>query len=201
MPGVSGVILAAGSSTRLGRPKQLLDLAGEPLLRHVVRNALGSKLDEVIVVLGPKAAEIDEAIGYLGQRTVVNPTHEDGQSTSLRLGLESIQPDSEGAMFLLGDQPGVTPDIISRLIDCFHQSNAPVTQPRYANGPGNPVLFSSAVFPELSGVSGDEGARSVVARHRAEIAFVDVPETSIPLDVDIESDYAALIENWKRRPK
>jgi molybdenum cofactor cytidylyltransferase len=193
---VAGVILAAGRSTRLGRPKQLLDLDGEPLLRHTIRNAVGSRLDEVVVVLGAKAAEIDGAVGYLGQRTVVNPSYEEGQSTSMRLGLESIHPDSEAVLFLLGDQPGVRPALIDALIARYHDSGAVIVQGRFKGKPGNPVLIARPLFPKLAEIEGDEGARSVVAAHRNEVSFVDLPEISVPQDVDTDEDYQALLKTW-----
>lgn len=190
------MILAAGSSTRLGRPKQLLDLDGEPLLRHTIRNALGSRLDEVVVVLGARAAEIDGAVGYLGQRTVVNPSYEEGQSTSMRLGLESIRPESDAVLFLLGDQPGVRPALIDALLARYDDSRASIVQGRFQGKPGNPVLIARSLFPELAEIEGDEGARSIVAAHRGEISFVDLPDTSAPQDVDTDEDYRALVESW-----
>ena len=193
---IAGVILAAGRSTRLGRPKQLLDLDGEPLLRHTIRNALGSRLDEVIVVLGAKAAEIDGAVGYLGQRTVVNPSYEEGQSTSMRLGLESIHPEAEAVLFLLGDQPGVRPALIDALLARYDDLRAPIVQGRFQGKPGNPVLIARSLFPKLAAIEGDEGARSVVAAHRGEVSFVDLPEISVPQDVDTDEDYQALLKTW-----
>src|SRR6478735_338900 len=105
---ISIVILAAGTSTRLGRPKQLLDLGGEPLLRHTLRNALASRVGEVVLVLGNQADSISEAVGNLGQRTVINPDFAAGQSTSLRAGIESVSAESDAAIVMLGDQPMVT---------------------------------------------------------------------------------------------
>jgi molybdenum cofactor cytidylyltransferase len=196
MSHVSGVILAAGASSRLGQPKQLLDLAGEPLLRHTVRHALASNLDQVVLVLGARAAEIDDAVGYHGQRIVVNPIHNEGQSTSLKLGLESIDPEADAVLFLLGDQPGVTPAIINALIERFNASNARIVQARYQNGPGNPALFARSLFPELLAVDGDEGARSVIRHHRDSIVFADFPNRPIPQDVDTIDDYQTLLAMW-----
>ena len=194
---VSGVILAAGRSRRLGQPKQLLELGGEPLLRHTVRSALASRLSEVVLVLGAEAAKIEGAVGALGQRIVVNPIHHLGQSTSLRLGLDSIDPGAGAVVFLLGDQPGVTPVIIDALIERCNETCAPIVQARYANGPGNPVLLRRSLFPELMTVAGDEGARSVVYRHRDEIAFATFAEQDVPCDVDTLDDYEALLASWR----
>jgi len=193
---VGGVILAAGKSSRLGRPKQLLNLGGEPLLRHTVRNAANSNLDHVVLVLGARAAEIDAEIGYLGQRIVVNPLYDTGQSTSLRLGLESIDHDAEAVLFLLGDQPTVTSGLINELLRQFEATSAPIVQATYANGPANPVLFARSLFSELMAIEGDEGARSVIVRHRRDTAFAQFPDIPIPQDVDTLEDYRALLDSW-----
>lgn len=193
MRAVSGVILAAGLSSRLGRPKQLLDLFGEPLLRRVVRNAVASQLTEVVLVLGHRAAEIASAVGELGQRVVVNPDYSDGQSTSLRVGLGAIGPGAEAVVFLLGDQPQVGPEMVDALIDRFRATGAPIVMPTYGGIAANPVLFAEELFPELAKVSGDEGARSLVTRHRDRVITVAVSGGSPPRDVDTEDDYRALL--------
>jgi molybdenum cofactor cytidylyltransferase len=191
--GISGVILAAGRSSRLGRPKQLLDLFGEPLLRRVVHNAVASELNEVVLVLGHQAAEIQTAVGEWGQRVVVNPDYADGQSTSLRVGLGAIDPLSEAVVFLLGDQPQVGPEIIDALIARFRGSGAPIVMPTYGGMPANPVLFASELFPELAVVTGDEGARAVVKRNSARVVRVAVSDGAPPRDVDTDDDYQALL--------
>ncbi len=193
---VGGVVLAAGKSSRLGRPKQLLELGGEPLLRHTVRNAANSNLDHVVLVLGARAAEIDAEVGYLGQRIVVNPLYDEGQSTSLRLGLQSIDLDAEAALFMLGDQPTVTPSIINELLRQFEATSAPIVQATYGNRPANPVLFARSLFSELMAIEGDEGARSVIIRHRGDIAFARFPDMQIPQDVDTMEAYQALLDSW-----
>jgi molybdenum cofactor cytidylyltransferase len=190
---ISGVILAAGGSSRLGRPKQLLDLFGEPLLRHVVRHTVASHLSEVILVLGHQSTEIAAAVGEWGQRLVINPNYRDGQSTSLRVGLSAIDPTASAVMFLLGDQPQVSPAIIDAVIAQFHATGAPIVMPTYGGIPANPVLFSAELFPELAKVIGDEGARSVVKHHRAIVSHIPVGDDLPPRDVDTEDDYQALL--------
>jgi molybdenum cofactor cytidylyltransferase len=191
--GVSGVVLAAGRSSRLGKPKQLLDVCGEPLLRRVVRNAISSKLSEVVLVLGHRAEEIATAAGEWGQRVVVNPDYAAGQSTSVRAGLGAIDPSSQAVVFLLGDQPQVGPEIVDAVIECFRETGAPIVMPTYGGIAANPVLFSAVLFPELASVTGDEGARSVVTRHRDRVEKVAVSDGPPPRDVDTEDDYRALI--------
>lgn len=191
---VAGIVLAAGQSLRLGRPKQLLDLHGEPLLRRAVRNALAARFDEVLLVLGHRADDYAMAVGDLGQRVVINPDYADGQSTSVRAGLAAISPSVDAVLFLLGDQPRVGPDIINAVIARYEETHAPVVMPTYGGVPANPVLFDASLFPELRQVTGDEGARAVVKRHRDEVAHVAVSAGPPPRDVDTEKDYQALLE-------
>lgn len=193
---IAAVILAAGRSSRLGRPKQLLDLGGEPLLRHTVRHALAGPVDEVVLVLGNAAAEIGAAVGELGQRTVVNPAFAEGQSTSLHAGIAALGPAVEAVVLMLGDQPTVGPDIVAALVAQFRASGAAIVQPVYGGVPANPVLIARSLFPELLAVGGDEGARSVIRAHRGEVALVPVSDGPPPGDVDTEDDYAALLAVW-----
>jgi molybdenum cofactor cytidylyltransferase len=197
-PFVSGVILAAGTSSRLGRPKQLLDLHGEPLLRRTVRNALASTLDEVILVLGARAEEIAAAVGELGQRTVINGDYAEGQATSLVAGLKSVDPRANGVLFLLGDQPQIGPSIIDTLIGRFRQDTPSIVQPVYGGVPANPVLFSRTLKDELLAVSGDEGARALVRARKDEVVRLPVSDGPPPRDVDTEEDYRALLNEMAR---
>ena len=193
---ISGVILTAGRSSRLGRPKQLLPLAGVPLLTHVLRNAVASSLDEVILVLGHEAARIEAAVGEWGQRVVVNPDYAAGQSTSLRAGLGAIDPTAAAALVLLGDQPQVGPAVIDAVIEGYRTSGGSIVVPHYGGRPGNPVLFARSRFPELARITGDEGARGVVRAHAGEVVAVPVAAGPPPRDVDNEEDYAALLAAW-----
>jgi molybdenum cofactor cytidylyltransferase len=197
---IAGIILAAGRSSRLGRPKQLLPLHGEPLLRHTIRRALESSLDEVTVVIGHHAEEVRAAIADLPVRVAINPAAAKGQSTSVLAGLTSLsQPPShsaeiEAVVILLGDQPGVEPALIDALIACWRETAAAVVAPRYRDGPGNPVLFDRRVLPELTTLTGDIGARDIIRAHRRSGDLVILPvDHPAPPDVDTEEDYAALI--------
>lgn len=196
---ISGVILAAGRSTRLGRPKQLLLLDGDPIIRIATRNALESRLDEVVLVVGAESERVAAAVGELGQRTVVNPDFALGQSTSMHVGLCEIAEDAEAVVFLLGDQPEVGPDVIDTLITSFRERNAVIARATYGGFPANPVLFARAIFPELVKVSGDEGARSIIRAHANEVILVPVSDGPPPGDVDTEEDYLTLKFRWRTR--
>jgi molybdenum cofactor cytidylyltransferase len=195
---VSGVILAAGRSSRLGRPKQLLDLSGKPVLAHVLDNARAAGLREVILVLGHEADRIQIAVAaHLdGVYVVVNPDYAAGQSTSLRAGIAVLPSTTDAAVFLLGDQPEVGSDIVLALVDAFRASNAPIVVPAYGGRPSNPILIARQVFPALEAVTGDRGARDVVLARWDEVHFVPFPDRVPPEDIDTEDDYAALLARW-----
>lgn len=196
---ISGVILAAGGSSRLGRPKQLLPLGGLPLLAHALRHATASSLDQVVLVLGHEAAAISAALGESAApvKIVVNPNYAAGQSTSVRAGLDALDPTSHAALFLLGDQPQVGPGLIDALLTAYRATNPPLVVPTYGGRPGNPILFDRALFPELAAIEGDEGARGVVRAHAADALRLPVGAGPPPPDVDTEADYAALLAAWQ----
>lgn len=193
---VAGIVLAAGQSRRLGRPKQLLRLDGRPILDIVLQNASQSRLAELYLVLGNEADRIAAAIGDHGQRVVINPNFAEGQSTSLRSGIAALDADFAGAMVLLGDQPQVTVRIIDRLVSAFTESGAEIVQPVFSDTPGNPVVFRRTVFPELLAITGDRGARDVIKQKRDAVFRVPFPDLAVPLDVDTDEDYARLQAVW-----
>jgi molybdenum cofactor cytidylyltransferase len=197
-PRIAIVILAAGTSSRLGRPKQLLPLGGEPLLRHSIRNAQASRADEVLLVLGSRAAEIQAAVGELGHRTVVNPAFADGQSTSMVAGIDALDGNVQAAIMMLGDQPTVSTATLNALIERFKRSPSAIVQASYDFKPGNPVLFDRSMFPALLAVTGDRGARDVIKQHRDALVLVEM-EQSAPPDVDSDEDYAVLKKLWNNR--
>lgn len=185
---VSVIVLAAGTSSRLGRPKQLADLEGRPLLQHVVDAALAAPVDEVVVVLGHAAREVATAVPARGRaRHAVNPDFAEGQSTSLRAGLRAVDAGARAVVILLGDQPGVRPEAIAAVVRSWRERPAPVHQASYQGRPGHPTLIGRALWPELEALRGDEGARSVIQRHRERRRLVEVGGDP-PDDVDTEED-------------
>lgn len=202
-PFLSAVVLAAGASMRMGRPKPLLPLGGKCLLGHVLDAALGSTLDEVVLVLGDRAAEIEAAL-RLPQgarvRTVVNSAHAEGQSTSLRLGLRSTDPRAVAAAVLLGDQPGVDARLIDRVVRHFLETGAAVARPSFATvgggrRPGHPVILARRVWSQVARLTGDQGARRLIADHPewlSELALAEAP----PPDVDTPEDYERLVRTF-----
>jgi molybdenum cofactor cytidylyltransferase len=190
---VSGLILAAGASMRMGRPKQLLDWGGRPLVRAAAEVALAARLDPVLVVVGGARAEVEAALAGLPLRIVANRDYAAGQSTSLRAGVAALDPEIDAVVVLLGDQPFVTAAIVERLVAEWQASAAPIVAPIYAGQRGNPVLFARAVFPELLAVQGDQGARGVLAADPARVRHVAFDDPSPLADIDTLEDYQRLL--------
>ena len=189
---IAGVILAAGSSLRLGRPKQLLMWRGRPLLQHVVEAAASSNLSELVVVLGHEAGRISDALTLPeGARLVHNPDYRSGQASSLRVGLTALSDDSHAAAILLSDNPFVTAGLIDRVIEEFELSSASVVRPRIAEVPGHPVVVARQEWERWKGITGDEGARYLLAG--ADVLEVPI-EGADYADVDTWDDYNSLLE-------
>jgi 4-nitrophenyl phosphatase len=197
---VAAVILAAGASTRFGRCKQLLDWKGKPLLVHVADVALHAGLDPVIAVLGCQADQTYAVLGDRSVQTLINWRWEEGLSTSVHTGLAAVPPQAEAALFLQCDQPLVSPDLLRSIVARFKETGSAIVHPMHAGSRGTPVLFARRLFPELSAVSGDEGGRSLIARHADDVATVAVDDARELTDVDTWEDYQEIEEVDLDRP-
>ncbi len=188
---IAGVILAAGRSLRLGRPKQLLMWRGRPLLQHVIEAAAASNLAELVVVLGHEADRISEVLSLPeGARLAHNPDYRNGQASSLRVGLTALSDDSHAAAILLSDNPFVTAALIDRVLEEFELSSAPVVRPRFRDVPGHPVVASRSEWEHWK-LAGDEGARSLLELSSVhELHLDDVMFT----DIDTWNDYQELLD-------
>jgi molybdenum cofactor cytidylyltransferase len=192
---IAAIILAAGSASRMGRPKQLLDWGGRPLVRVAAEQALAAPLDQVLVVVGAAHDQVLAALEGLPLRIVANPDYAVGQSTSLRAGVAALGPQIAAALVMLGDQPFVTPAIVGRLVDEWRASGASIVAPVYAGQRGNPVLFARAIFPELLAITGDQGARGVLAADPARVHPVAFDDDRPLADIDTPEDYRRLIRD------
>ncbi len=195
-PRVAGIVLAAGRSTRMGQPKQLLPFRGRTVLEWVVDNALASTLHRVIVVLGHEAEAVKPLVEQRGVATVVNPSYEAGQSSSLKAGLRALTGEADAALFLLGDQPLITPETIDLIIAAFGDSASPIVIPTFDGRRGNPVLFGRETFHRMETLSGDSGARALFQEYAGEIRTVAVNTPSIHFDLDTENDYRRLLKEF-----
>lgn len=185
-----GVVLAGGESRRFGRPKQLVSWGGKPLLAHVVDRALASALHTVVVVTGFEGERIAGAVAGRPVIVVHNPRWVEGMSTSVQAGIRALPDDLEAALFIVADQPGLTPEIINALLRRYRETLAPIVVPLYEGKRGNPTLFARRMFPELLQVEGDRGGRDLIERYRSSVEFVEVGVSEAALDIDTPEDYA-----------
>ena len=191
---IAGILLAAGRSQRMGQPKLLLPWHGVPLVRHVARLALRSGIDELIVVIGYRAAHVSAALADLPLRIVENEHFLEGQSTSLRAGLAAVSATTDAAIVLLADQPLLRPATIDALVRCYQEHAPLAVVPRYQGQRGNPVLFARTLFPALQTISGDQGARAVIHEHQDRVQWLDTADQGVLLDVDTPDMYQQLVE-------
>ncbi len=183
---IGAVLLAAGASTRMGAPKQLIRFDGVSLLRRAAEAAIGSGASPVVVVLGAHAEEMEPELEGLNVEVVVNEEWAAGMSTSLRVGVRALvemAPDTGGALITLCDQPFVTGAHLADLVSSFR---APITASHYNRTLGVPAVFHCSVFGELESLEGDAGARRLIQRFGAETKAFDLPEAAIDLDTPID---------------
>jgi molybdenum cofactor cytidylyltransferase len=190
-PFVTGLVLAAGGSSRLGRPKQLLPYGERTLLGHVVATACGScPFDQLVVALGGSADEVSSAVDLNGADVVVNGRYGEGCSSSIVASLEVVDPACDILVLMLGDQPGVTGANVLSLLAGI--ASAPLAVCRYEDGRGHPFAFRRSVFGELAQLHGDKGVWKLLDRHAPEVVEVPVPGR-VPPDVDTWADYEAVL--------
>jgi molybdenum cofactor cytidylyltransferase len=188
---VAGVLLAAGTGVQYEDGNKLLaTLAGEPVVRRAARPLVATDLDPLVAVLGHEAAAIEDALSGRGFRVVTNPAYEAGQATSVRTGVEALG-DVAGAVFALGDMPLVEPASVEALVATYRAGRATALAAACDGRRGNPVLFDSAQFDALAGVSGDVGGRSVLLG-ADEAALVETGDLGVLRDVDTREDLERL---------
>lgn len=210
----AAIILAAGSSSRMGggRHKLLLPLHDRPVLAHVLDAVLASQARPFVLVLGHQPEQVRTHISpyttHFDFHVVENPDYLQGMSTSMRLGIQTLQTfgytkssggSIDSALVLLGDQPLITAQHINTLIATYRTTGKRIIAPTYEGKRGNPILFAASLFPELLEVTGDEGGRSVLERHREEIATVEMGNPLANIDVDTWDAYQRVVEAWDQK--
>lgn len=190
---IAALVLAAGGSRRLGRPKQLERWGDVTLLEHVLEHTKSFPIDEVWVVIGADAAGVLESGGLEGCGVVENPEWEEGMASSLRAGLDALTrlSQADAALIVLGDQPDVRREVVEEIVAAYRRSRAQAVVPKYRYAWGNPVLVDRRLWPRLMSLSGDEGARRLLQAHPEWVEEVWV-ESRPPRDVDTEADVAEL---------
>ena len=191
---VGAVILAAGSSSRMGRPKQLLRFDGETLLRRAALAAKGAGCDPVVVVTGAHAGRMRGELRGLDVLEVENQRWETGMGSSVGAGVEKLlgaQPGADAVVLLLCDQPFVTHEVIAGLVAARRATGRDVIASSYGESCGVPALFGRALFDELRRLEGHAGAKQVIKSHAASAHFVPFPGGE--MDVDTPEDFSRLL--------
>jgi molybdenum cofactor cytidylyltransferase len=196
-----GIVLAAGDSSRFkGENKLLLPFRGRPVIYHVVRAALGSRLEPVLLVLGYEWERVLAALGELAREPKLKPIRNElwpsGRAASVRAGIAALPQSAAGALFLQGDMPLMTSELIDLVLEGLIESGAPLCFPVYRGEKGHPVAFSRGLLPELARLEGDTSGLALVQRYWERARKIPLEEGSAQtqFDLDTEEDYARLLE-------
>ena len=181
------LVIAAGSSSRLGQAKQLLPYRNSFLLQYIIEECLASEIGKVTVVLGANQAQIAPKIAPLNCTICYNPDWAAGMGTSIATGIATLNSNEyQGTIIVLSDQPFFTRSLLHALLAKQVATQAPIVAAQYAKGMGPPAFFDANLFPELKKLKGDVGAKPVVQQHFEEVVFVSFPKGH--LDIDTEAD-------------
>jgi len=189
---ISGLILGAGASQRFGQPKQLSPFGDTTLLGWVVAQAQRAEaLDELVVVLGRAADQIRDRVDFGAAKVVENPVFTEGCASSYRAGIATLNPDSEAIMIILGDQPGIGPEIIDRVAAEWRQGESQIAICSYQGRNGHPMIFARPLFDQLVGLHGDKAAWKLVDANPELVRQIqfDLP---FPIDINTQGDFERL---------
>ena len=181
---IAAIVLAAGTSSRFGRLKQLATYRGRPLVQHAIDTAREAGIGDVVVVVGLEADRVAAAVR--DARVVHNPRYTEGQSTSLAAGLDALGPEVDGAVVLLGDQPEIGSNHIRALLEAAANAEHPIVRLRFADAPG-PALLRREIWDDVRALEGDAGARTLIERRPELVREVPVPGRA-PVDIDTPAD-------------
>lgn len=186
---IAGILLAAGTSSRMGENKLLLEIGGEPLLCRVARQALAGGLEPLVVVLGHEAERARALLAGVDCATVENPAYASGQPSSVAAGIAALPPGIDAAMILLADMPFVSPAMIRSLVERRITGGARLVISRYGEIQAPPALYDRSLFAELSNMTDGRCGREVIARHRDEAEALVWPSDRLA-DLDLPDDLA-----------
>src|SRR3989442_6174656 len=184
---IAGVVLAAGTSSRMGKNKLFLPLGGKSVLGRAVGTAAGAGLDPVLVVLGHESDRAAAELADLSFTKVLNAEYARGMNTSVRAGISAVPADASGAVLMLADMPFVTAGMLRELIDRYRAADAPLVVSTYGDVLAPPILYGRALFGELRALDGDGCGKRVVKAHRAEAIEVEWPPAALT-DLDLPED-------------
>jgi molybdenum cofactor cytidylyltransferase len=191
---VSAILLAAGESDRMGKPKQLLPFGQSTIVESIIDNLLNSTVSETIVVLGYRDKEVRKTIAGKPVKIAINPDYPQGMSTSIIAGLQQIDKRARAVLIALGDQPFVDSQIINSLVEAFVAHKRGMIVPIYQGRRGNPVIFAIRYKGELLNLKGDIGGREIIKRHPADVLEVAVNCEGVLLDIDTTENYTSMMK-------
>jgi len=191
---IIAVILSAGESSRMGRPKALLPIDGVRFIERIVATLKSTRVDEIITVLGHNAEEMRQKVSDLPVKIVVNPDYKQGQLSSLIAAIRSIESGEnhhrvDAILVHLVDHPYINVDLVNLMIDRFYETKQLIVVPRYRGRRGHPVIFSRALFAELLAAPLDQGAKTVVHAHRDQTLEIDTDDAGVTVDIDTPEEY------------
>ena len=184
---IAGILLAGGSSTRLGKPKQMVTWQGDYLINHMIGIIHKGGIDCLHVILGYQYQEIRRIINDPNVQIIHNNKWESGISSSIKAGITSFKDGINGLFIFVVDQPFLDETLIRKMKDIFYNGNADIVVPRVMNQQCNPVLFRNSLFKELLSIQGDRGGKSLIEKHCT--YWVDWEDERLLLDIDIDKDY------------
>lgn len=194
----AAVILAAGASRRLGRPKQLLPYGSGVLLDAVLATARDCAFSQTVLALGGAASEVERSVDTGGCDVVLNPDYGDGCASSIAAALAAVHPDTDAVVLLLGDQPGIRASSVRAVLGALQQAggqagSAGIAVCRYDDGVGHPLAFARRLLPDLAALHGDKAVWKLLEQRADDVVEVRTPGP-VPLDVDTEDDYRRLLD-------
>jgi len=191
---IIAVILSAGESSRMGRPKALLPIDGVRFIERIVATLKSTRVDEIITVLGHNAEEMRQKVSDLPVKIVVNQDYKQGQLSSLIAAIRCIESGEnhhrvDAILVHLVDHPYINVDLVNLMIDRFYETKPLIVVPRYRRRRGHPVIFSRALFAELLAAPLDQGAKTVVHAHRDQTLEIDTDDAGVTVDIDTPEEY------------
>lgn len=192
-PHISGILLAAGASQRMGRPKLLLPWKSGTIIEQVIDTYLRSILAELVVVIGAHADEVRMLVSPKAAVVVENYRYEEGMSTSIRCGVQAASPAADAYLIALADQPLITADAVDCLVQAFAAEKPLIAAAAYQGRRGHPVVFDRALHQELCTLQGDEGGKRLIGKYARQVLYVELGSSAVFTDIDTPEDYDKVV--------